>query len=151
MADESLEIVARVGAVLQHDDVAAALRDEDVSAQIEAVLTELADPDFECTFVSPEYAGPGGRFSYRGPRGFVEGWRDWLEAYESYRVELEELTEGEDGRVLTLGRQRGTTRTGAVEVSEPAAAVWRVRDGRLLGVEFHLDPDAARQAAGLAG
>jgi len=149
MADEALEIVARIGTVLQHDDIVAALHDEAVIAETKALLDELADPDFACTFVAPEYVGPGGRFSYRGPDGFVDGWREWLEAYDSYRVELEELTEGEDGRLLTLGRQTGTTRTGAVEISEPAAAVWRVRDGRLLEVEFHLDPDSARRAAGL--
>lgn len=107
MADEALEIVARIGTVLQHDDIVAALHDEAVIAETKALLDELADPDFACTFVAPEYVGPGGRFSYRGPDGFVDGWREWLEAYDSYRVELEELTEGEDGRLLTLGRQTG--------------------------------------------
>jgi ketosteroid isomerase-like protein len=94
--------------------------------------------------------GSGGRLDYRGPDGFIDAWREWSEPFASYRVDLEEFIEGSEGRVLTVARQHATTRTGGVEVVEPAAAVWTLRDGKLARVEFHLDPEAARRAAGLA-
>jgi hypothetical protein len=34
--------------------------------------------------------------------------------------------------------------------AEEGGAVWRVRDGRISGVEFHLDRDAVLRSAGLA-
>jgi hypothetical protein len=52
--------------------------------------------------------------------------------------------------VLSLVRQTGTTRTGSVEIETAAAAVWFIRDGRVHRVEFHLDQDEARRAAGVA-
>jgi ketosteroid isomerase-like protein len=111
---------------------------------------EVAADDLECVMVAPEYAGPRGRLTYSGPEGFVQAWREWVAAYERYTIELEEITEGDPGQVFILARQRGTTRTGGVEVSEPAGAVWTVRDGKLVRMEFHLDPETARRAAGLA-
>jgi ketosteroid isomerase-like protein len=147
---DSAEVITRIAAVLQQDDVVAALGDEETIAQVREALAELAYPDLECVLVAPDYAGAGGRLSYQGADGFIDAWREWSEPFASYGVELEEFTEGSDGRVLTLGRQHATTRTGGVEVTEPAAAVWTLRDGKLARVEFHLDPEAARRAAGLA-
>jgi hypothetical protein len=143
------EVVARVGVALQGRDVVAALRDPESAAEIRAVLEEFGSPEFECIMVAPEYVGPRGRRIYTGPEGFIEAWREWVEAYESYAIEIVEMTEGTGGRVFTLGRQMGRTRTGGVEVEQMAAAVWVVRTGRLTRIEFHLDPQAGRRAAGL--
>ena len=148
---QPIEVVARVGVFLQNRDVVAAMRDPEALAQIRALLSEFAAPEFEIAMVAPDYMGPRGRLSYSGPDGFIEAWREWVEAYDSYTIEIEEVTEGVDGRVFTLGRQRGTTRTGGVEVEEMAAAVWTVLDGKVIRVEFHLDPEAGRRAAGLTG
>jgi ketosteroid isomerase-like protein len=150
MADGDIEVIARLAGALLDDDVVATLADETALGPIRETLSELVDPEFECVMVAPDYVGRRGRRTYRGPNGFIEAWRDWLEAYATYTIEIGELTVGPEGRVLTLGTQRGTTRTGGVEVSEPAAAVWTLRGGKLVRAEFHLDPDAARRAAGVA-
>lgn len=149
--EQHIQVVARVGVSLQNRDVVAAMRDPDALAEIRALLSELAAPEVEVAMVAPDYMGPRGRLSYSGPEGFIEAWREWTEAYESYTIQIEEVTEGTGGRVFTLGRQRGTTRTGGVEVEEMAAAVWTVCDGKVTRVEFHLDPEAGRRAAGLTG
>jgi hypothetical protein len=149
--EQPIQVVARVGVSLQDRDVVAAMRDPDALDEVRALLSELAAPEVEVAMVAPDYMGPRGRLSYSGPEGFIEAWREWVEAYESYTIEIEEVAEGTGGRVFTLGRQRGTTRTGGVEVEEMAAAVWTVRDGKLTRVEFHLDPEAGRRSAGLTG
>jgi ketosteroid isomerase-like protein len=150
MQDDAIELVARLGNELLADDVVEALDDDESLARLRALLLEVAADDLECVMVAPAYAGPRGRLTYSGPEGFVQAWREWVEAYERYTIELEEITEGDPGQVFILARQRGTTRTGGVEVSEPAGAVWTVRDGKLVRMEFHLDPEAAKRAAGLA-
>jgi ketosteroid isomerase-like protein len=144
------QVVAAMGVALLQQDLVELLRDDEVVEKIRGVIGDHVAADLECHMVAPGYTGPRGELSYRGIEGFVDAWREWTEAYESYTVEIEEITEGPGGRVLTLGRQRGITRTGGVEVEESAAAVWTVHDGHVVRVEFHLDPEAARRSAGLA-
>jgi ketosteroid isomerase-like protein len=150
MQDDAIALVAKLGTELLADDVVETLDDDESLARLRALLLEVAADDLECVMVAPAYAGPRGRLTYSGPEGFVQAWREWVAAYERYTIELEEITEGDPGQVFILARQRGTTRTGGVEVSEPAGAVWTVRDGKLVRMEFHLDPETARRAAGLA-
>jgi SnoaL-like protein len=147
---DPVEIVTKVGAALIPDDLVTVLHDEAGLERLREAMRELVEPDFECVMVGPDYAGSRGDLAYRGIDGFIEAWREWSEAYESYKIEIGEIVGAPGGRVLTLGRQRGTTRTGGVDVEEDAASVWTIRDGRVARVEFHLDPDAARRAAGLA-
>ncbi|HYU59690.1 MAG TPA: nuclear transport factor 2 family protein [Solirubrobacterales bacterium] len=144
-----VEIVVAIGSTLLADDIVATLRDDVAVERIRRALVDHAAPDLECVMVAPGYTGAGGRLAYHGIDGFFEAWREWVDAYETYTIEIEEVIEGPDGRVLNLARQRGTTRTGGVEVEEEAGAVWTIRDGRVVKVEFHLDRDMARRAAGL--
>jgi len=147
--DEPMEVVARVGAALLQDDVVATLSDPAAAERFSELLAESSVPELETVMVAPDYLGPRGRLEYSGPEGFQQAWREWVEAYESYTIEIEEITEGTEGRVLILALQHGRTKTGGVEISEPAAAVWTVRDGKLVRLEFHLDRDVGRRAAGL--
>jgi ketosteroid isomerase-like protein len=147
--DETIELVSSVGSTLVEGDILEVLADPRLSARLSESIGAVAAPDFECVMVAPDYVGPRGRLTYSGPDGFIEAWRDWSEAYESYRIEIEDIVEGTEGRVLLLARQLGRTRTGGVDVEELAGAVWTVRDGKLARMEFHLDPDSARRAAGL--
>jgi ketosteroid isomerase-like protein len=50
---------------------------------------------------------------------------------------------------VSLVKITGRTQTGGVELSQPAAAVWTVRGGKLARAEFHLDRERALRAAGL--
>ena len=104
----------------------------------------LAD-DAEVVFVTP--SGP--QTLLRGPGGFVEGWRDWLAPWASYTVTVEELIDAGEGKVLALARLGGETKHDHVEIEHPAAAVLEVKGEKIARVEFHLDRDEAREAAGL--
>lgn len=149
MADGDLEVIARLAGTLFADNAVEKLRDEDEVARIRDQVRDLADPEMETLMQAPDYAGPQGTLTYSGFHGFIEAWKEWLEPYAAYSIELHEVTVGPGGRVLTLGEQRATTRTGGVELREPAAAVFTLRDGRVVRAEFHLDPETAKRAAGL--
>ena len=86
---------------------------------------------------------------HRGLTGYLEFWVDWLEPWESFRIEAEEYLDAGD-KVVMLARQVGTTETGGVPVDSLGAAVMTFEDGRVTRIEFHLDRDRAMKAAGLA-
>jgi ketosteroid isomerase-like protein len=91
--------------------------------------------------------GGGFEATFEGLDGLVEAWGDWLATFSRVRFEIEDVQEiGQN--VLTLVRQMGVTRHGEVEISQPSAAVWKFRDGRLVRIEFHLDRELALKSAG---
>jgi ketosteroid isomerase-like protein len=104
-------------------------------------------PDFEAAFVpdSPNAE----TLTYKGPDGYVQGWRDWLEAWESYESETEEIVEVGD-RVGLLVRFRGRTHTGGVEIEHASAAVVTVRDAKIVSVLLYLDSADGLRELGLA-
>ncbi len=89
-------------------------------------MDALAD-DAEVVFVTP--SGP--RAAFRGPRGFVDGWRDWLAPWASYSVTVEELIDAGSGKILALARLSGETKRDHVEIEHPAAAVIEVTEGKI--------------------
>jgi ketosteroid isomerase-like protein len=102
--------------------------------------------DFESVFMvedAPTRLGP-----FRGAQGFVAGWSDWLEPWESYEIEAEEFIDADD-QVVVFARVRARTRRDKVEVEHSPAAVWTVRDGLVRRIEFYLERASALRAAGL--
>jgi ketosteroid isomerase-like protein len=122
------------------------LTPEDAAGGSLATAVErVAAPDLVTVMIGPDQSF---RTEYRGASGLVEGWRDWLSPYESFRMELEDLIESDD-ILVTCVRQFGTPIGGGPELEASGAAVWWVRDGRLVRVEFNLNRDAAFRSAGL--
>ena len=75
-------------------------------------------------------------------------WLDWMEAWESYRVEVEELLDaGND--VVVLVRDYGRRAGMETEVSVRGASVWTVRDGKVARIAFYPNRQEALEAAGL--
>ena len=106
-----------------------------------AALRPLADDDFTCGMIAMDV-----RQEFPGVDGIRRAWTDWLEAYTELHFRIHEFRDlGEN--VLMLVDQVGITRHDGVEVSQPSAAVWMFRDGRLVRVEFHLDQKAAERVA----
>ncbi len=105
------------------------------------------ESDFEVEFIASE-AGASIRPVSRGPQGFAEGWRDWLEPWESYSIEIEEVIDAGDD-VVSLVRVQARTARDAVPVEHRPAAVWSVRDSKIVRVRFYLERDEALEAAGL--
>ena len=138
-------MVEEIQKALTSRDVVGALNDP-VDQSVSSLFMQHAEPDFTTAMVGPDYLKR--RVEYSGLEGFIEAWRDWTEAFDSYRIEVEEMIDA-GNEVVSLVAMAGTTRTGGAEISAPAAAVWTVIDGRVRGVQFHLDRNAALRAAGL--
>ena len=111
------------------------------SAGVDA--TVFAD-DFEVEFISETYGSL--RPPSRGPQGFAEAWLEWLEPWESYQVELEGFIDAGD-KVVSLVRVLARSERDAVPVEHQPAAVWAVRDGKVVSVRFYLEREAALEAA----
>ena len=79
----------------------------------------------------------------------AEGWRDWLEAYETYWLEVEDFIDAGDEKVLMPARVQARTRRDGVLVEHAPAAVCVLRDGRITRITFYLDRAEAFEAVGL--
>jgi hypothetical protein len=118
------------------------------SAQLDAFaarMREIAMPDLVCVMDGGEIAVAT---EYRGVEGLGEAWSDWLEPWESYRLQIEDVVQGE-GVVVIPVRVEARTKTDRVEVRHAPAAVCVLRGDRLARVEFHLDRRRAFEVAGL--
>jgi ketosteroid isomerase-like protein len=149
VSHENVELVKTLLPAVFRGNLVTAVDDEGRVREVEAVLAESAEPEWEWAMVGPDYAPGQQGFDGRGLDDFRVAWRDWMEAYESYEIEPGEAIDAGDS-VVMLVRQVAKTKTGGVEVENLGAAVVWVRDGRLRRVEFHLDRDAAMKAAGLS-
>lgn len=110
-----------------------------------AKVREIAIPDLVCVMDGGETAVAT---EHRGVEGLGEAWSDWLEPWDSYRLQIEDMVPG-DGVIVILVRVEARTRTDAVEVEHAPAAVCVLCGDRLGRVEFHLDRRRAFEAAGL--
>ena len=106
-----------------------------------AALDGLMHPEIE--YVNPEDAIEG------GTRTGVAGMRTVLENFIAgagggATIELEQVEERGD-RVFVRGRvhARGTS-SGAEAVGPPTGAIYTIRDGRILRIEWHYDVGEAR-------
>ena len=110
-----------------------------------ATIEPHAAEDFTCHMM-----GAGGAV-WEGLEGLRAGWRDFLEGFDSLRVVPGEVWETEAGDVVVeFVRMECRPRGTQAQLDQPAAAVWRFRDGVLTAVEFHIDRAEALRSAGLA-
>ena len=108
-------------------------------------------PDLAVRFVVPSRGlEVMDRQEFTGIEGLKEGWRIWMEAWDSFLVSLAEVIDLEDGRVLLLSHAAVRTRSGGVEMDQDVAVLCRVAEGRITEAFFYLDQDQARSDAGLA-
>jgi ketosteroid isomerase-like protein len=143
MSQENVELVR--GLQPSPDtDLVALFRDEATAAALMEAISPFFHEDVE--IVAPTFvAGQGVRFV--GLDGLRAGWLDWLDPWESYRVEIEDLIDAGD-EVVVLPRDYGRRAGMAMEVSVVGAAVWTVRDGKVARVAFHLNRSDAFEAIG---
>ena len=111
-----------------------------------AELEPLAARDVTCVMVGDE----AGTFTqeFTGLGGFLDAWIDWLATFEKLELVTGELVIN-CPHVVAAGSQRGISATAGIAVNADAAAVWTVRDEKLVRVEFHLYRETALRAAGL--
>jgi hypothetical protein len=129
-------------------DWVSAFKDDAALGRMRSILEQVALPDLEVAALGGGMGAVVLALSSEGTVGLLEFWRDWLEPWDSFTLDVERIVEGPEAVVVEAvqrGRLHGST--GVVESS--AAAVHYFRGGRLARIEFHLDRDTARRAAGL--
>lgn len=102
--------------------------------------------DFEVRFISHT---PGVEVDYRGIDGFVEGWRDWLEPWATYQIDIEQILDAGD-EVVVLLQVRARTKHGDVAMEHSPGSVWTVRNGEIVTVLLFIDRKLALTAAGFS-
>jgi ketosteroid isomerase-like protein len=101
-------------------------------------LFELITDDVE--FVVPDTLANSGR--YVGRDGFQAMMGQWEEAWDEFRVEIEELVEEGDAVVVSVA-QYGRGRGSGIETQMAAAHLMRFREGRLSGWRLCESPEEA--------
>jgi len=86
---------------------------------------------------------------YRGHEGIVRAAKRWIEPFEWLRVELEQIMDAGDDRLVSIHRGRSKARHTGIEFDEPVAYVWTFRDGKITHFQSFREPDEAIEAAGL--
>jgi ketosteroid isomerase-like protein len=91
----------------------------------------------------PLVAGP-----YQGRAGVAEQMRVWMEEFNDFWFESEEVIDAGD-KVVLLWRQGGEGKASGVRVEQDGATVFSLRDGLISRAWVHLDREEALEAAGL--
>jgi ketosteroid isomerase-like protein len=133
MASANVEFVRSIFAPWQRGDFSSA---------------EWADPEIEFVLVGGASAG-----SWRGLAGMSEGFREWLSAWEGFRVEADEYRELDDERVLVLLHVSGRGKVSGLQVGQvgtKGANLFHIRGGKITRLVLHWDRDHALAELGLA-
>lgn len=106
--------------------------------------TILAQTDLEIEIRDPDRTGQ----TYRGHEDYQRFIGDWMESWDSYAVEIAELTQNGD-RVLADLVQSGRGKGSGIEFSEPFHQVLTFRDGKVVRFEIYIERADAERAARL--
>lgn len=113
-------------------------------AALPELIAQTCDPEIEWV----EYPDRADARVHRGHAGVRESWGRWLDGFEEYGAELEEVIDcGDD--VFASGREHARGAASGAAVSARTYAVLTIRDGKLLRYREFRDEQSARQAAGL--
>jgi uncharacterized protein len=105
----------------------------------------VCDPEIEFRSM----LGISGR-AYIGHQGIREYFEDVASAWEEWRVEVHRVVAAPGGRVVIAMTMHVRGRESGAALSEHAAHVWTVEDGKLLRNELYHDPDEALRAVGVS-
>jgi ketosteroid isomerase-like protein len=128
MSQENVEVVRRAVEAFNAGD--------------RARLLSFADPEVEFQSVVEQKV-------YRGADGLVQYREDVDAALEEFHTEDDRFLDAGGDRVVHLYRIVGRGAGSGVPVSRPVAALWHLRDGKLLKGQVYLDQQEALEAAGL--
>lgn len=139
MSQENVELVSRMyrpAEAMSRDDLLAALPE---------LIQHVADPEIEWI----EAPGRVDRRTYRGYEGVRQAFHHWLDGFDRYSFELEQIVDcGDD--VLVVAREEGRGATSGVTVSARSYQLFTVRDGKVVRFRGFADEASAREAAGLS-
>jgi len=110
---------------------------------------EWADPEIEYAIVDE----PGSQLGL-GVAAMTRTWREFLTAWDDYRVEAHEYRELDEERVLVALRAQGRGKASGLDIGAAgggrgSANVFHVRDGRVTRLVSYFDRDRALADVGL--
>jgi ketosteroid isomerase-like protein len=109
---------------------------------------EWADPEIEFVVVG----GLGGRERWSGVTGMGDGWGLVIDAFDDWRMTVEEYRELDDERALVLIRGTGYGKSSGARVNHRGGTLFHVRKGRVTRlVAYPQGEDVALADLGLAG
>jgi ketosteroid isomerase-like protein len=92
-------------------------------------------------------SGPDGG-EYRGLAGLGAAWRDFLGAWDDFRIQAERVVPGVGDVYVLMLRLHGRGKGSGLIMEEEVANLVRMRDGRIARLEMFWDRDAALRSAG---
>jgi ketosteroid isomerase-like protein len=127
---------------------------------VQSILADWERGDFrsvEWADAQIEYAiadEPGSQ-ARRGVPAMARTWREFLSAWEDYRVEAREFHELDGDRVLVAIRAQGRGKTSGLDLGETrggwsSANVFHLRGGKVTRLFSYFDRDRALADVGLA-
>lgn len=135
MSEENVKIVRRVfeafGEGMERGDPGAWFDSDEIADDLEWIV-------------------PGvGLGTYRGREEFVEFMRVWTDDFEDWSIDMEQVIDAGNDRVVTVFRQTATGVGSGVPVELVQGAVNELEGGRLIRVRHYVTPAEALEAAGL--
>jgi ketosteroid isomerase-like protein len=109
---------------------------------------ELVSPDLE--WIPGPNAALGLDDSYQGAEGFTQFMRAWIEDFENWSLDIDELHDLGGDCVLALLSQAAIGRASRAPVELQQAAIFELKDRRVIRIRHYLDPADAFKAAGVA-
>jgi ketosteroid isomerase-like protein len=96
-----------------------------------------------------EWSAPEDGTTYRGREGVRQRLEEWLESFDEYRCEVQEVTDCGGDDVLVEGAEVGRGAASGAEVRSTNYELLTIRDGMITRIREYYDRDKARHAAGL--
>jgi ketosteroid isomerase-like protein len=112
---------------------------------VEGALSDFYDEDIEFR-EDPKLPEAG---TYKGIEAVRGYFARFLDSFEDYRFEIEEILSAED-KVLVFNRQVGRGKGSGAEVEMRNAWLFVLREGRITRIRPYWDRAEALEAAGLA-
>jgi ketosteroid isomerase-like protein len=107
---------------------------------------QFAVEDF--TWDMSKFSGWPEQQVYEGPQEADRFLREWTEAWEDWKLEVDSLHDAGE-RVVAVMRQGGRSRTTGMEVDMSFAQVWSIKNGQMVRMDMYAHAAEAMRAVGL--
>lgn len=157
MSQENLEVARQIfpGTI----DMVPLFDDPALFAAMREGFTEFVDPDV-VTIGEPNTipmgdfdtglkTGPDSSVA-NGIDGFLNFWRDWLSAWETWVLGPPDYIDVDESRVLLIYEVRARSKTHQVEMTIEGGNLLSFQEGKLTRLELFFDRANALEAAGLS-
>jgi ketosteroid isomerase-like protein len=130
MSEENVSLIEGMHAAWERDDYPA--------------IVDFSDPEIQ--IVQPAEL-PDAR-SYSGHQGVIEAFEDWPKQWDEFRVELTEVRDVDDDRVISLTCHHVKAR--GIGFEQDIAYLFTLKDRKCTRVEMFTSLEQALEAAGLS-